>query len=315
MTITDIRNLISETLTPLIGDKYILLEIPHYFNIGDLLIWEGELRFLSQLKGKMLYSTSSYNYDDNKRFPTDVTILLQGGGNWGDVWKDPHNFRKKIVSLYPNNKIIVFPQTIHYNNHENLINDSIFFSQYPNVTICARDRDSYNILQTHFTNNPSYLLPDMAFYIDINDNILKHKGNKILFAKRKDREYNDNINYTYIPTDAEIHDWPTYENYQVSFKTFGRISHILGIIDNLFNLSTKKKFIDFYWENIYKKKLISLGINFLKDYKSIYTTRLHIAILGLLMQKNIYMLDNSYGKLSGFYNTWLKDITNIKLLK
>ena len=315
MDIIDIRNLISSTLEPLIGSKYVLLEIPHYFNIGDILIWEGELRFLSQLKSKMLYSTSSHNYDASRKIPTDATILLQGGGNWGDIWKDPHNFRKKIISLYPNNKILVFPQTIHYNKKENLINDINFFKQYPNVTICARDKNSYQILQTYFKNNPSYLLPDMAFFVDIN-NINNQEGNKILFAKRIDKEYDERSDYnTLIPADAEIHDWPTYENYHASFTTLGRVSRILQIIDKCFNSSLKMRFIDFYWRNIFKKKLINIGINFLNDYHTIYTTRLHIAILGLLMNKKVYMLDNSYGKLSGFFDAWLKDFTNVRLLK
>lgn len=313
--ISEMRNLINSTLKPLIGNQYALLEIPHYYNIGDILIWEGELAFLTQLKSKLIYSSSSYNYNPQKKLPPETTILLQGGGNWGDIWEEPQQFRKKIISSYPHNNIIIFPQTIYYKDKKNLIEDSIFFSHFPNVTICARDQYSFNILKTYFKNNKSFLLPDMAFFINIKKNFLLHKGSKILFAKRLDKEYSSSINYDLIPNESEIHDWPTYEKNTISNDTLSKISLFLRLADKCLNTSMQKEFVDLYWEKIRKKELINLGLNFLKDYHTIYTTRLHIAILGALMGKKIYILDNNYGKLSNFYYTWLKNTDNINLIK
>ena len=36
-----LRDLIVNTLTPLISDSYVLWDLPYYTNIGDILIWEG----------------------------------------------------------------------------------------------------------------------------------------------------------------------------------------------------------------------------------------------------------------------------------
>lgn len=35
-------------------------------------------------------------------------------------------------------------------------------------------------------------------------------------------------------------------------------------------------------------------------------------ILAVLMNKRVWFIDNSYGKLSSYYETWLKDIDQVK---
>ena len=51
--------------------------------------------------------------------------------------------------------------------------------------------------------------------------------------------------------------------------------------------------------------------NYRSGYKNIYTTRLHGLILAALLGKETYFLDNSYGKVSAVYDTWLKDVDNV----
>lgn len=46
-------------------------------------------------------------------------------------------------------------------------------------------------------------------------------------------------------------------------------------------------------------------------YSIVYTTRLHVLILSALLEKKIFLIDNTTGKLNSFYNTWLKDLDNI----
>ena len=36
---------VKEALTPLVTSDYWLLEVPYYTNVGDTLIWQGELDF------------------------------------------------------------------------------------------------------------------------------------------------------------------------------------------------------------------------------------------------------------------------------
>ncbi len=43
--IQKLKDLIIQNLTPIINSDYALIDIPDHDNIGDNLIWEGELSF------------------------------------------------------------------------------------------------------------------------------------------------------------------------------------------------------------------------------------------------------------------------------
>lgn len=45
---------------------------------------------------------------------SNVVILLHGGGNFGDIYGSSQKFRKDVIELYPDNKIIILPQTIYF---------------------------------------------------------------------------------------------------------------------------------------------------------------------------------------------------------
>lgn len=311
------QQLIQTELVPLINKEYILLDLPYHLNIGDLLIWEGERIFLQKKlpESRCLQCTSFNNFHTPLDISKNTTILLHGGGNWGDIWKEPHNFKKKIISLYPENPILVFPQTIHYDNIKNLEIDADFFQHYPNVTICARDISSYNILEEYFPKNGRRLLPDMAFFMDIHKDFKLSQGEKTLFARRKDKECSSESYTGIIPSNAETYDWPTFEENNIQYKLTYKLRNGIANIDKIFKSHLANTFTDYMWEKHLRQYYIQKGINFLIPYQEIYTTRLHIGILGILMGKKVHLLDNYYGKLSNFYQTWLSDIPNVSYKK
>ena len=75
------------------------------------------------------------------------------------------------------------------------------------------------------------------------------------------------------------------------------------------------KTIDLYAFYILRPQLIRKGIEFVSQYREIYTTRLHVFILSILLGKSCTIIDNSYGKNSSFYETWLKNVDGIILHK
>ncbi|MDR2602539.1 MAG: hypothetical protein LBC53_08850, partial [Spirochaetaceae bacterium] len=80
-----LQELIRKTLSPLIDADYCFLELPYYSNVGDVLIWHGTECFLKTLKFKCGYKASSVTFNP-KRVNSGAVILLQGGGNFGDLW-------------------------------------------------------------------------------------------------------------------------------------------------------------------------------------------------------------------------------------
>ena len=110
---------ISSQLTPFIDANYWLMEIPHYDNVGDTLIWQGEMDFLHTLpfnckRMRALDSQTQWKIEEKD------LILFQGGGNFGDLWSKHHDFKMKIMKEHPNNRFIFFPQTVFFEKKENL---------------------------------------------------------------------------------------------------------------------------------------------------------------------------------------------------
>jgi pyruvyl transferase EpsO len=54
-------------------------------------------------------------------------------------------------------------------------------------------------------------------------------------------------------------------------------------------------------------RIISRAIRILSRYETIVADRLHACILGCLLGKKVFFVDNSYGKLTSYYDTWLKN--------
>lgn len=93
------RDLIKKKLIPLINADYVLLDVPNHPNIGDNLIWEGELRFLENIHYKCIYSANVHNWDENKIKDAKI-ILFHGGGNWGDLYRECQEHRLYIAEKF-----------------------------------------------------------------------------------------------------------------------------------------------------------------------------------------------------------------------
>ena len=310
---------IIEKLSPIIDTDYILLDLPYHNNIGDSLIWKGEEEFLKLFPFRCLYRCSEQTYS-KPQIDKDTLILLHGGGNFGDIWRTHSDFRLKIINDFPENKLVIFPQTVFYKDKSKLKKDAQLFSYHDNITICARDESSYKILKEHFTNNEILLIPDMAFFISnsILNKYKKPEQNKVLFFKRKDKELQDYDFKRYLPERETIdqREWPSMDQSLVPTKILNALFRGLRISRKIgFGHKQISQLIDLYANEVYMPFLLKIGIRFLSQYKYVYTTRLHGAILSILLKKPLTFFDNSYGKNSTFFDSWLKDFKNIKLIK
>ncbi len=312
---------IRRELTPRIPGDYVLLDCPYHANIGDTLIWQGELSLLTGLPGKCLGygSLSTWLFP---RLDPSVTILLHGGGNFGDLWEGVQEFRLRVIETYPENPILVFPQTVHYRDEARMRSDAARMARHRNLTICARDERSFGLLSQHFLNTP-LLLPDMAFCIDFGFMQFVatqlHPKKRPLWLQRTDLEKAGADRPAGVPAEAVRRDWPTMERTTATTWLVYKLSGLCDRLGRSGRLKTWRRMAAALANNLAKDYLspqsTQRGIRFLCAYRDIYTTRLHGAILALLLGKeHITLIDNSYGKNSAFYNAWFRDIPTIHLL-
>lgn len=310
-TIKLLKSIIDSKLSPLIDTDYVYWDLPYHINIGDTLIWQGTLDFLEEKPYKMLdFGSSSTASLEN--LPENTTILLHGGGNFGDIYASSQDFRKYVVQRYTKNKIIILPQTIYFEDKEKEENDFQIFAQHKNLYLCVRDQESYDLALRYLDKEKVLLLPDMAFCIKEGTLKQGRSTGKKLLMKRIDLEAIA-VDDKYVKEVDKQSDWPTFEKHSLKSLYLRLLLRINKNNVGYVGKTRLSKYIDDYAMNSFRSYLLEIGISFINGYDVVYTTRLHGCILSLLMNKEIILLDNSYGKNKAYYNVWLKDSDNIKV--
>lgn len=122
----------------------------------------------------------------------NYTLLMHGGGNFGDIWRFKTILRNSIIRLFSHYKIILMPQTINYRNNTLIKFDNDIYSKASDLIIMARSLDSFNFSKRMFPKIKSFFVPDLAFMIGDVKPLNKPIVN-ILVLRRTDREKRFNI--------------------------------------------------------------------------------------------------------------------------
>jgi pyruvyl transferase EpsO len=290
-------------LVELIGTSSVVyVDIPVHDNIGDLLIMHGTFSFFKKNKINVSDVFSAINVDF-KKITADSVIVFHGGGNFGDLYHLHQNCREEIVKKYPNNRIIVLPQTIYFKDEDALKKSVSVFASHKDLHICVRDLNSLKLAKGMTPN--LYLLPDMAHQLyPIQQSLSDERPvstQKILYISRVDVEKVDfEAGFSF---DRKV-DWvdlttPYSQNIEFHVKYQYRTRHnaLLRWLNKVYFVNSWVKF---------SYLLTEQAIQLLTDYDLIYTDRLHGHILACLLNKPNIVIDNSYGKNSSYVNLWTK---------
>ena len=309
---SQLRSIIKRELFPFINTKKgALFGLPNHGNIGDAMIVLGEYSFFKNCGIKLIYERQLLDSTPLPELSKDCIIFLQGGGDFGDIWRDVQESRLQVIEKYKNHRIIVFPETVSYCSERLLIEDSRTFSQCKDLIICARDRFSYELLKKYFQNTV-LLVPDMAFYMDE-----KHYSGKKcnttkgkLFLLRRDREYLPTETQEQFIDNAFVSDWPTLMSKPLYLKVTRKLTDLSNHRYSIGHV-TESLLINYLSGCLLKiayRKLTHAGIEFIMSFDELYLTRMHAAIASVLAEKSFVLLNNSYGKNKNFYNTWFCDL-------
>ena len=305
--LAELRHLIETSLTPLVDRDYRLLEIPDYSNPGDVLIYEGERCFLKLLSCKCIEQTTMSSFElRNPQIRKEELLIFRGGGCFGDLWQMGYKFQAKMLERYPDNPMVIFPQSVCFTGKESLESAVKRYGAHHNLTICLRDRHSYEFIRKHFPNKV-VLVPDLAFYADVSPWQRNCEPNgRSLFLCREDIEFRFSPGMVGLRyrTDIDVSDWPTIQPSSLVERVMFRI-HMHPLKLAYLN--------DWMARHYYRNWHLSRSIRFLEPYTDVYSTRLHGCILALLMGKRVHAFDNSTGKIASLIKTWLDGVDSIIL--
>lgn len=178
-------------------EKIIYFSTPEHNNIGDHAIAVAIEKILKdKYKDKLILEFSHSKYNRNKKMleklvnENDIIITI-GGGNFGNLYLYEEEQRRDIVERFPNNKIIVMPQSISFTEDEvgkkEIEKSNKIYSKHKKFNIITRDGKSYEYGKEYFSNNNIYLAPDSVLYLeDWYKNNIERKD--IILTLRSDKE-------------------------------------------------------------------------------------------------------------------------------
>ena len=320
-----------------------VLDYPNYPNIGDHLIWIGTIFYLNlQLKLRIRYVSSftEFSADEMSRKAGKTPILLQGGGNLGDLWQPHQKFRESIISTYKDRPIFILPQTIYFQKDKNIKRVADIFNSHPNLTIFTRDNLSYDLAQTHFSDCRVIKSPDMFFQMIGTQNLPTSvkPQDSILYFCRQDLEFNkqfapeslglpnlvieDWVSFNWMVKAPD--DWPFYipgtvrlirEGWQRGLAAHP--GEFLSRIKWNYFHTYSKEFAKMDQPNLHRRSwsMMHAGMYQLLQHRLVITNRLHGHLLCTCLGIPHVFLPNSYYKNELFYETWTQGIPFCRFVK
>jgi pyruvyl transferase EpsI len=258
-----------------------------YGNLGDIAITHAQINFLRghfpNYKIVILYVKDFYMLTTLKRSINSTDIITTiGGGNMGDLYEGLEDRRRYIIDLFPNNKIISFPQSIDFKRKKSLKKSIKVYSKHQDLHIFAREPQSYKYMKESFKNNNVYLVPDIVLNLNKMEPKLNREG--IILCLRNDLEKKISNNQ--------------------------KDSLVLSIKKRYQKVDYYDTFINNFLIEFEEKELENIWLAFKKS-KVVVTDRLHGMIFCAITKTPCVVLPNSNHKIASTYDKWLANLNYI----
>lgn len=229
-----------------------------------------------------------------RKYINDSDVIMISGGGWfGSLWRHNEEAAKNIIRGHEKNKVIIFPQSIYYNNDDvgkkQFTEDKKFFSGFCDLNVCIRDTNSYKMV----LNNA--LFPESAEILFIPDIVLSYRYNN--------NKIRNNIVSLCIRGDieSELSDCKRNELILNIIKNKNNVRFISSNqLDSLVPMSGRKKAVEDFIDEITCSKLL-------------VTDRLHCMIFAALSSTPCVALNNKTRKVEGVYS-WINNLGYIKII-
>lgn len=173
---------------------------PMHLNLGDSAIALAQAAFIQKCgfsADRVLEISFSEYHRYHKQIrkaicETDLIAQL-GGGNIGSQWKREEDFHRQVVKDFPNNSMLIFPQTIYYSATESGQAEKQasvpIYNGRKNLTIVAREQTSYRIMTSLYPDTTVLLTPDIVLSATMDTFGVKPQARSgILLCMRSDAE-------------------------------------------------------------------------------------------------------------------------------
>lgn len=271
---------------------FILLNSPDYSNLGDHAIALAERKLFQRLfpEAEFIEISCQQYIRENLLIQNVIQdediLIITGGGYLGSLWLWLEDITKNIIERYPKNKIIIFPQTMYFENsglgESEKKSLSAVLNSHTDLTIMLRDQASYRLAAELLGDSVRKLLvPDIALSLEY-EGAFDRSGS--LVCIRDDKEAMG-IN--------EIHIERILGQKKIETGKFTTISADDVFLDN-------------------REKHVMALLDRIRQSSVVITDRLHAMIFCAVTNTPCVAFDNLSGKVSESYQ-WIKENPHIVL--
>ncbi|MDF2993697.1 MAG: epsO [Microbacterium sp.] len=308
------RNAIGET-------KHVaILDAPNQRNVGDTLIWLGELAYLDSLGYDIAHVSDLRGYDADvvrKDLPAGGVILLHGGGNFGDLWVGHQKLRERIADELPDYRIVQLPQSIFFadETRAKLANDRL--RRHPDFTLMLRDSLSAERATRQLPDVKVVMSPDMAFGYE--PPAMSALGDDILVIARADHESASGLNALDRAAieghSVVVTDWWKDREEPAAWRRSRRVAYASQILVRVRRKLRLKSGLRVWFplvprgmtrRSIYAINQVNIdyALDLYSRARVLIVDRLHAHVLGLLLGIDHVVLDNNYRKIGGVFDDY-----------
>lgn len=168
--------------------------IPIHNNLGDLAQTYCITKWckdnypdygLMKIKTKATFNRKFQAMLKSKIKKEDIIIIQSGYCTQEKHWD--HVMHRYIVSNYPDNRIIIMPQTVNFQKKKEMEKTAAIYNKHRSLIFIARDKISYNVAQKAFSQISVLLYPDVVTSL-IGTIPLREKREGVLLCVRNDME-------------------------------------------------------------------------------------------------------------------------------
>ncbi|WP_146215863.1 polysaccharide pyruvyl transferase family protein [Cryobacterium arcticum] len=299
-----------------------LLDAPNQTNVGDSLIWAGEMAYLRRLGLRLRYVSDLNTYDPaelRRAMPSGV-VLLHGGGNFGDLWTGHQNHREQIAKDLPDYRIVQLPQSIYFQSPERAALANAIIGTHPDFHLLLRDSLSIERAKNVLPNLTPIFCYDMALGFEPPAGLQPAPGQSLLIIARQDKEAMSGLHTVgagWVPgLDATNTDWHSEGWLAVRWR-FARTA--MKLHHRLVRYRRRIRLIPVYPQWAVQRLIVSLNDINIEGALRLYATarvvvvdRLHAHVLAILLGIDHVALDNNYRKIGAVFEDYTGKFTTAK---
>jgi pyruvyl transferase EpsO len=292
------------------GSTVALLDFPSYPNVGDSAIWLGTVAELRRLGCRIAYVCDQRSYSREalaRRLPAGSPILLQGGGNFGDLWPEHQLFRERVLEDFPDRVVVQLPVSIAFRDPDAERRAESALARHERVTLLCRDEASAAYAAERYARAAVELCPDGAF--GLSPRRRPRPRHEVTMLLRSDAEGLERV--PRLPG-AWTLDWASdwgQPGYNPLWERGRRLSQSLGAatgdgrgVDRLRHAAIRALFAAMVrWRVRFGYEVVGSG-------RVLVTDRLHGHILALLLGVPHVLIETGFGKVRGFYEAFSRGV-------